>query len=94
MTESSSAFRGSTSVGARLQPEQRRDGLEVVLDAVMDLLGEHAAHDRATVLERDRGVRRDRGEQRLLLVGERRVAVADELADLRAASSAGASRTA
>ena len=48
---------------ARLQAEQGRDGLQVVLDAVVDLLGEHAAHDRAAVLERDRGLLRDRGEQ-------------------------------
>ena len=70
------------AVGARLQPQERGDGLEVVLDAVVDLLGEHAAHHRAPVLERDRGVVRDRLEQRALLVGERRVAVGDELADL------------
>ena len=67
---------------ARLEPEQRRDGLQVVLDAVVDLLGEHAAHHRAPVLERDRGMVGDRDEQRALVVGERRVAVADELADL------------
>ena len=83
MTESSSAFLGSISVGARLEPQQRRDRLEVVLDPVVDLLGEDAAHDRASVLERDRGVVGDRREQRALLLGERRVAVADELADLR-----------
>ena len=29
----------------------------------MDLLGEHAAHHRAAVLERDRGLVRDRREQ-------------------------------
>jgi hypothetical protein len=56
-------------LGARLQPEQRRDRLQVVLDAVVDLLGEHAAHDGAPVLERDRRVVRDRLEQRLV-VGE------------------------
>ena len=38
---------------ARLQAQQRRDGLQVVLDAVVDLLGEHAAHDGPPVLERD-----------------------------------------
>ena len=69
---------------ARLQAEQRGDRLQVVLDAVVDLLGEHAAHDRAPVLERHRRLVRDRGEQRGLLLGERRVAVADELADLPA----------
>ena len=72
-------------VGApRLQPEERRDRLQVVLDSVVDLLGEHAAHDRAPVLERDRGVVRDRREERALLLGERRVAVADQLSDLAA----------
>ena len=54
---------------ARLQPEQRRHGLQVVLDAVVDLLGEHAAHDRAPVLERDRGLLRDRGEQLAVVPG-------------------------
>ena len=64
MTESSSALRGSISSGvARLQPEQRRDGLQVVLDPVVDLLGEHAAHHRAPVLERDRRLLGDRREQ-------------------------------
>ena len=56
---------------AGLQAEHRGDGLEVVLHAVVDLLGEHAAHDRAAVLERDRRVVSDRGEQRPLLVRER-----------------------
>ena len=69
-------------VGPRLQAEERGDRLQVVLDAVVDLLGEHAAHDRPAVLERDRCVVRDRLEQRLVVGGERRVAVADELADL------------
>ena len=69
-------------VRARLQPQERGDRLEVVLDAVMDLLGEHAAHHRAAVLERDRGMVRDRLEELPVLVGERDVAVADELADL------------
>ena len=83
MTESSSAFCGSISpVDARLEAQQRGDRLQVVLDPVVDLLGEHAAHHRAPVLERDRRVMRDRGEQRPLLVGERRVPVGDELADL------------
>ena len=67
---------------ARLQAEQRRDRLEVVLHAVVDLLREDAAHDRPAVLERDGGVVRDRLEQRLVVGGERRVAIADELADL------------
>ena len=85
LTESSSALRGSTSPGpARLQAEERGDGLQVVLDAVVDLLGEHAAHHGASVLERDRRVARDRREQRPLRARERRVAVADELADLPA----------
>ena len=94
LTESSSARRGVDAVAARLQPQQRRDRLQVVLDPVVDLLGEHAAHHRAPVLERDRRVVGDRGEQRPLLVGERRVAVGDELADLRGASSGAACRTA
>ena len=72
------------SLGVRLQAEERGDGLEVVLDAVVDLLREHAAHHRAPVLERDGGVVRDRLEQRALLVGERRIAIGDELADLAA----------
>ncbi len=65
-----------------LQAEERGDRLEVVLDAVVDLLGEDTAHDRAPVLQRDRRVVRDRLEQRLVVARERRVAVADELADL------------
>jgi hypothetical protein len=48
----------------------------------MDLLRKHPAHDGSPVLERNRGMVCDRDEQRALLVGERRVAVADELADL------------
>ena len=56
------------AVGPRLQPQQRGDRLQVVLDAVVDLLGEHAAHHRAAVLERDRRVVRDRGEQRAVVV--------------------------
>jgi hypothetical protein len=48
---------------------------------VVDLLGEHAAHHGSPVLERDRRVVGDRGQQRLLLLGERRVAVAHELPD-------------
>ena len=84
LTECSSASRGSTSRRVRLQAQQRRDRLEVVLHAVVDLLREHAAHDRAPVLERDGGVVRDRLEQRALLVGERDVLVRDELADLAA----------
>ena len=75
---------------ARLQAQQRRDGLQVVLHAMVDLLREHAAHDGAAVLERDRGVVRDRLEQRAVVVGERRVAIGDELADLARASSAAA----
>ena len=71
-------------VRARLQAQERRDRLQVVLHAVVDLLREHAAHDRAPVLERDRRVVRDRLEQRLVVGRERRVAVADELADLAA----------
>ena len=84
LTECSSASRGSTPSALRLQAQERGDGLEVVLDAVVDLLREHAAHHRAPVLERDGGVVRDRLEQRALLVGERRVPVGDELADLAA----------
>ena len=65
----------------RLQPQQRRDRLQVVLDAVVDLLGEHAAHDRPPVLERHGRVMGDRLEQLRGPLGERRVAVADELPD-------------
>src|SRR5439155_1479953 len=49
---------------------------------MMDLLRKHAAHDGAPMLERHRRVVRDRHEQRSFLIRERRVAVADELADL------------
>ena len=64
LTESSERLAAaSTFGGARLEPQQRRDGLQVVLDAVVDLLGEHAAHHRAAVLERDGRLVRDRLEQ-------------------------------
>jgi hypothetical protein len=69
-------------LGARLEPQQRRHRLEVVLDAMVDLLGEHAAHHRPPVLQRDGSVVRDRRQQGALLIRERRVPVADELADL------------
>ena len=69
-------------IRAGLETQQRGDGLEVVLDAVVDLLGEDAPHDRSAVLERDGGVVGDRLEQRAIVVRERDVAVADELADL------------
>ena len=49
---------------------------------MMDLLGQHAAHHGPPVLERDRRVVGDRLQQPPLLVRERRVAVADQLADL------------
>ena len=68
----------------RLQPQQRRDRLQVVLDAVVDLLCEDPAHHRASVLQSDRRVVRDRCEQRPFVGCERRVAVTDELADLTA----------
>ena len=48
---------------------------------MVDLLREDAAHNRATVLEGNRGMVGDRLEQRPLFVGEGRVAVADELPD-------------
>src|SRR3954469_10786666 len=51
---------------------------------MVDLLREHASHDGTSVLERDRRMVRDRLEQRAVLVGERRIAVGDELADLAA----------
>ena len=40
---------------------------------MVDLLSEYAAHDRAAVLERHRRVVSDGGEERPLLLGERRV---------------------
>ena len=83
-TECSSASRGVDVVRARLQAQQRRDGLQVVLHAMVDLLREHAAHDGPAVLERNGRVVRDRLEQRAVVVGERRVAIGDELADLAA----------
>ena len=49
---------------------------------MVDLLREHAAHHRPSVLQRHGCVVRDRREQLPVRVGERRVAVADELADL------------
>ena len=51
---------------------------------MVDLLGEDAAHYRPAVLDRDGRVVRNRGEQRPLLLRERCVPVADELADLPA----------
>ena len=72
------------ALGARLQTQERRDRLEVVLHAMMDLLREHTTHDGASVLERDGRVMRDRLEERAVVVGERRVAIGDELADLAA----------
>ena len=51
---------------------------------MVDLLSEDAAHHRASVLQRDCGVVRDRLEKRLVVGRERRVAIADELADLAA----------
>jgi hypothetical protein len=65
-----------------LQAEQGGDRLEVVLDAMVDLLGEDAAHHGAAVFERDRGVVGDRLEQGALFLGERHVLVGDELPDL------------
>ena len=53
LTESSSALRGSVSAEWACRAQERRDRLKVVLDAVVDLLREHAAHHRAAVLERD-----------------------------------------
>ena len=70
---------------ARLQPQQRRDRLQVVLDAMVDLLGEHTAHDGAPVLERDGCLLRDRAEQLAVGLGERGRPVRDELPDLPAA---------
>ena len=70
--------------GARLDPQERRHRLEVVLHAVVDLLCEHPPHHGTAVLERNRRVMRNRLEQRAVLVGERGVAVCDELADLPA----------
>jgi hypothetical protein len=82
LTESSSALRGSAS--AERACRRSSDGLQVVLHAVVDLLREHAPHDRPAVLERDGGVMCDRSEQRPLVFRERRVAIADELTDLPA----------
>ena len=76
---------GVDAVRARLEAEQRRNGLEVVLDPVVDLLGEDAAQSHPAVLERDGGLIRDGVEQLPVVVGERRVAIDDELADRAAA---------
>ena len=73
----------------RLQPQERCDRLKVVLDAVVDLLGQHAAHHRPPVLECDRRMVGDRREQRSLVVGEGAVLVGDELADLAALPAEG-----
>src|ERR671910_514396 len=43
--------RVDTVAGAGLEAKERGDGLEVVLDAVVDLLREDAAHDRASMFE-------------------------------------------
>src|SRR4029079_17555495 len=69
------------AVGASLEPQERGDRLEVVLDTMVDLLGERAAERHPPVLEGDRGLVRDRVEQLAVVVGERRVTVDDELAD-------------
>ena len=69
-TESSSARAGSPLAGA--QAQQRRDGLQVVLDAVVDLLGDQLAHHAAARLDGRRRLVRDRAEQRLLLGREAR----------------------
>ncbi len=73
------------AVGARLESQQRRNGLKVVLDAVVDLLGEHAPHYRAAVLERNGCLLRNRREQVTVVLGEGRSPVDDELPDLTAA---------
>ncbi len=52
---------------------------------MVDLLREHSAEHSAAVLERDRRMGGDRGEQLAISVGERRLAVGDQLADLAAA---------
>ena len=83
MTESSSAFRGSTP-SAGLQAEQRRHGLQIVLDAVVDLLSHHAAQRHTAVLQRHRRVVCDRLEQLPILGREGRVAIDDQLPDLTA----------
>jgi malate dehydrogenase len=82
--DESSRGRIDHSVGPGLKTEERRHGLEIVLDAVMDLLGKHATQNRAPVLERDRRMMRDRREQLAVVFAERDVAVADELTDLPA----------
>jgi hypothetical protein len=48
----------------------------------MDFLRQDTPHDGTAVLDRNRSLVGDRGEQRALLLGEARVAVTDELADL------------
>jgi hypothetical protein len=52
---------------------------------MMNLLGDDAAHNGAAVLDRRGSVVGDRGEEPLLLVRERGVPVADELAELASA---------
>ncbi len=73
---------GIDPLGARLQPKQRGHGLEVVLDPVVDLLGEHAAQRHPAVLERNGRLVGDRLEEAVVFGGERHVAIDDELADL------------
>ena len=70
------------AVRPRLQPQERRHGLQVVLHAVMNLLSQDAAQHRSPVLQRDCRVARNRRQQRAVLLRERRVAVAHQLADL------------
>ena len=85
LTESPSAFCGSTFAGSRLEPQQRGHGLQVVLDPVVDLLSEDPTKRHAAVLERHGGLARDRLEQLAIVVRERRVAIDHELADRPAA---------
>ena len=70
----------------RAHAQERGHGLEVVLDAVMDLLRDERAHDAAARLERRRGLARDGVEQRLHVGPEAPAAAAG--ADQRAEPAA------
>jgi hypothetical protein len=70
------------AVGTRLEAQQRRDGLQVVLDAMVDLLGEHARITARPCSSATAACARSR-RAAVVVLRERRRAVGDELADCR-----------
>ena len=73
--------RAGRVAAAGAQPQQRGDRLEVVLDAVVDLLGDQLAHHAAAGLDRRGRLVGDRPEQRPLLRREPAGPQADQRAD-------------